>query len=103
MKTIILTLLLVSQSAIAAWDNAETPFDATKNKHKTVSITWIYTDNVQKACNNENKRRGIAPFTYAIDACSSWEGATCTIITKRNPTIGDVGHEVRHCYQYAWH
>jgi hypothetical protein len=103
MKTLILSLLLVSQSAIAAWDDAEAPFNATKNQHKTITLSWVYTDDVQTACKNAFKKQGIAPLTYSVAACSIWQGSNCTIITKRNPTLGDVGHEVRHCYQYSWH
>lgn len=103
MKSVLFFLLLISQAASAAWDNAEKPFNATKNEFKSVKLTWVYVEDVQKACKDEFKKNGLVKLTYAVDACSIWQGNNCLIITKRNPTIGDVGHEVRHCFQGAWH
>lgn len=102
-KTIALILAMLYTSAFASWNNPAKPFDATKNEVKTVKITWIYVENIQKECNAEFKRKKIDPLTYAVDACSVWEGDTCTIITKKRPTMHDVGHEVRHCFQRYWH
>lgn len=103
MRFALFFLLLISQAVSAAWDDAEKPFNATKNEFKSVKITWIYAEDVQKACKDEFKKMGLEKITYTVDACSIWQGNTCLIITKRNPTIGDVGHEVRHCFQGAWH
>jgi len=108
MKKLILPLILVSQLAVAQtpnWDNPLTPFSTKDNDHETMIITWKPVDNVQQVCQSEYKSRGLGAFNYKVDACSFWYNSTktCTIFTKRNPTMHDLGHEMRHCYQGNWH
>jgi len=77
-------------------------FDATNDK-ETVSITWRAVDNVQKACEVESRKRGNKGFGYAVNACSFWEGNTCTIITQRRVNMHTLGHETLHCFKGNWH
>jgi hypothetical protein len=103
MKHTLLLLALLSTFAHADWDDPETPFSTKSNKTETMTITWRPVDNVQKTCAAEIKRRDGKTLGYTVDACSFWEGNSCTIITKKNPTQHDIGHELRHCYQGQWH
>jgi hypothetical protein len=106
MKKLALISLFLAQSVLANdWDDPYKPFNARKNEHKTVSITWLVVDDIRQACHKEHNRRGFAAMKVYpdIDACSFWEDNKCTIITKKNPTMHDVGHEVRHCFQGNWH
>ncbi len=107
MKKLAISLLLVysglANSYSGTWNDAYAPFDATKNAYKTVTLNWLITDDVIKTCSEESKKRGISNFGYNPTACAFWNGNVCTIITKKNPTMHDVGHEVRHCFQFNWH
>jgi hypothetical protein len=104
-KYVLISLLVCSNAVSANWDNPNAPFPTKENVGETVLITWKTVDNVQKVCQDEYKSRGFGGFNYKVDACSFWNFATrtCTIYTKKNPTLHDVGHEIRHCYQGSWH
>ena len=101
----ILALLLIANIGLAHadWDDPTKLFDTKKNKTKTMSITWIAVDNVTKSCDAENKKRGFQTFGIEVQACSFWEGNTCTIITNKKTSMHSLGHELRHCYQGNWH
>ena len=105
-KIIVLCTLAAFSLAQAQFVESPTaPFPTKENEHETMLITWKPVDNVQKICQDEYKRRGFGGFNYKVDACSFWNFATrtCTIYTKKNPTLHDVGHEIRHCYQGNYH
>ena len=110
MKKLVTVLLL----AVAITDHAEKPetpfqpFSTDKNFSQKVTITWIPVDNIKATCEKESRRRGYGGFGgVALEACSFWEkgftGNSCTIYTERNVNMWAVGHEVRHCYQGAFH
>lgn len=84
-------------------DDPKKPFDASKHEYETMLITWKVAKDVNKECNKMRVKRGEEPFGFSVDACSSWNGRTCTIITKTKPTMWSVGHEIRHCYEGNWH
>jgi hypothetical protein len=104
-KYVLISLLVCSNVASANWDSPIKPFSTKENNHETMLITWKTVDNIQQVCQTEHKKRGFGAFNYAVDACSFWNDVTktCTIYTRKNPTMHDVGHEVRHCYQGNWH
>ena len=87
------------------WDSPTAPFNTKENEHETMLISWKPVDNIQKTCEAEYKSRGHGQFNYKVDACSFWNFTTrtCTIFTKKKPTMHDIGHELRHCYQGNWH
>jgi len=105
MKKLALISAFLATSVLANdWDNPHTPFSTASNSHETMIITWRTVDNVQESCTREFKRRNFAmSYSGPIAACSFWEDNKCVMITKKNPTMHDVGHEMRHCYQGKWH
>lgn len=107
MKTlfIFVTAITIFSNAMAkGWDNPTKPFDASKGRFtNTTTITWILVDNIQEACEKESKKLGNRGFTQQVTACAFWWNDKCTVITKKNPTMHSVGHEVRHCFQGNWH
>jgi hypothetical protein len=104
MKNTLLAILLLSASVTHAdWRNPEAPFDATKNDTVTKQLSWHISKDIQKTCEQEHVKRGFAKPTWRLDACSFWKGNTCDIFTKPNPTMHDIGHELRHCYQGNYH
>ena len=100
---LLISLLLIAGAAHADWDDPIAPFDASNIPATPLSITWVTTDNVQKVCDAESRRRGKGGFGYSIQACSFWEGNSCTIVTSKRPSMHTVGHETRHCFQGNWH
>lgn len=102
-KTILLWLAL-SSSAIAG---PFTKFDATKNMTNHSMITWDQVDDVQKACEAESRRRGLGGFKIQVEACSFWGKRlmvdVCHIITEKSTNLDTLGHEMRHCFQGAYH
>ena len=92
-----------TNSVAQEWADPYAKFDAKKNKHETVVLTWVYTDNVTQACDKQSRQRGLGGFGFGVEACSFWDGNTCTIITKKQPNGHELGHEVRHCFQGRYH
>lgn len=89
--------------AFAFNDDPTAPFDASRRSTDKVSVVWRLEKDVQRACEQESRRRGSAGFGFAVDACSFWYGSECTIITRQQPTMHTLGHELRHCFQQNWH
>lgn len=103
---IVLSALAIAGNVIAspAYDESPTKsFSTSSNRHETVKITWLTSDNPNALCNKEAKKRGYKNFGYSLQACAFWDSNVCTIITSKNPTMHNLGHEVRHCYQGDWH
>lgn len=106
MKTLLALTILVSSLAHAEnWRDPNAPFDASANKTSSSTIEWIAVDNVQTTCKSEYEKRGYGKLTWNVDACSFWTFSKkiCTIYTKKNPTLHDIGHEMRHCFQGNYH
>ena len=85
------------------WDNPKVEFDASQTMTDKTVVIWKRVNNVQEACNAESERLGVAKIPYQVKACSFWTKSTCTIITGRKTTQHSLGHELRHCFQGAWH
>jgi hypothetical protein len=96
-------IIFATPAGAENWRDPESRFDATKSFTTVSTIRWQITDNVQKTCEAESKRRGLGGFGYSVDACSFWEGSSCVIITGRLTTMHEIGHEMRHCFQGAFH
>ena len=78
-------------------------FSTSKNITNQTMVTWEAVDNVQAACEKGSHKRGYGGFNYPVEACSFWTKSTCHIITAKKVNFHTVGHEVRHCFQGAFH
>ena len=99
-------LLFFSPICLAlSWDSPTKPFSTQENVHENMIISWKRVDDVQKIFEVEYKSRGFEHIDYKVDACSFWNFSTrlCRIYTKKKPTMHDIGHELRHCFQENWH
>ena len=90
------------------WRDSSALFDASKIMTDNVSVTWNRVDDIRKTCETESKRRGLGGFGYSMEACSFWgtdkSGKDfCHIFTRKKTTMHDLGHEMRHCFQGAFH
>ena len=107
MRILALFATIFYTNVLASWDDPLAPFSTKANVYKTVKVTWIPVDNVSKTCIDEGRKR-LKDFSNRDwapegDACSFWVGNECTIFTKKSPTMHDLGHELRHCFQHNWH
>lgn len=107
MKKVIASLLVAYSTAsfayLGTWNDPLKPFDATKNDVSKMTITWKVTNDVVGECNKTNKAMGFTKPLGPLTACSFWKFDTCVIITSKTPTMHEIGHELRHCYQGNWH
>jgi hypothetical protein len=115
-KVIILLTAFLSFSALA-----ETPYDkfivaneqTMSAKHFTLEskISWIFTTNVNKTCEQQAKKFKTKPFNVGskiMDGCSFWDkdsegNHVCTIVTHNKTDLWTLGHEVRHCFHGGFH
>lgn len=106
-KALVILLVVSSFNAFAYDENPEHYFSTSKNFTNQSLISWIPVDNVQARCEAESRKRNLGGFGYNIEACSFWERRNgqdiCTVITARDTNMHTVGHEIRHCFQGAWH
>jgi hypothetical protein len=106
MKTFALITAFLTTNVLANWDDPNTPFSTNANMHQIVTMTWIPVDDIAKVCHEEGRKRlkNFASRNWGpSEACAFWTGNNCNIYTKRNPTMHELGHEVRHCFQGGWH
>lgn len=103
MKKLTLALFFVSSVASANWDDPLRTFDARENTKTQVTVTWRAVPDVQKACEAESRKLGNKGFGYAVNACTFWQGNTCTIITHYQVNMHTLGHETLHCFRGNWH
>lgn len=99
----IVTSLLFVNNVMAFNDDPNRPFSTSDNYTTQSTITWRPVDDVQKACEAESRKRGYKGFGYGVQACSFFDGNSCTVITGKQTTMHSLGHEVRHCFQGNWH
>lgn len=106
-KTLVVALAVQSAVSFGAThgfdDNPSTPFNATNNARTEMTVKWLAVADVQSACEQASKQVGNKGFGFAVNACSFWQKNKCVIITKDRPTMGTLGHEMRHCFQGSWH
>ena len=109
MKPLLLFLLLLSSTANAEFiDDPYAKFSTKNNFTNSSKITWKPVDNVQEECNKIQTKLNGKPYQYKVMACSEWKenlffSDECVIITSKNTTMWTIGHEVRHCFQGAYH
>lgn len=106
MKILLLILIFLPINVVFA-DNPYANFDVTHNMTNSSSIVWKQTSNIQATCDNESRKRNLGGFKIKVEACSFWTtnifGSSCTIFTKRTTNLETLGHEIRHCFQGAYH
>ena len=106
MKYIFL-LFLWSTTSYAFNDDPFEVFNATARMTDRVDLTWVVVDNASVTCQQESKKRGLGGWPYKVYACTFWNDNQtrdkCTIITDKRTNMHQIGHELRHCFQGAYH
>jgi hypothetical protein len=108
MKKLVLAALLTHSLVAQAynyldWDHPSKPFDSTSKIRTSVKVEWISVDDVRKSCSDESQRRGYPAINFSIEGCSFPGNNVCTIYTPKVTSMHTLGHEMRHCFQGAWH
>ena len=102
MRLLLLFTLLVSTTGCAIKTiMPDEMFTPSKNRiTEKTSVTWEIVDNVDQVC----KARGVklAPNVEAA-ACSFYNRSKCHIVTSNRLNLYVLGHELRHCFEGAWH
>jgi len=105
MKTLVLSLalsLLATGCSMTVPLRADEAFDGLP-KAPTMAITWVAVDDPTTECKRlYPKQVGHHPV---IAACAHWdfEAKTCKVVTGRLTSHAVLGHEIRHCFEGAFH
>lgn len=88
--------------------NAEDPsekFLLDKIMSNQIKVTVSTSDNINKTCDTEAKRRGFKPYGFSVEACSFWSSdfKACDIYLPKTVNLHTIGHEFRHCLQGNYH
>lgn len=91
--------ILVSCSSITEQDVST--FTA-NFKQDVITVRIIASDNPTLECREKFKTPLQQYITYG---CASWDWNTkeCTVIISKNSTHQILGHEIRHCFEGAFH
>lgn len=71
----------------------------TQPTHVPKQIRWVVVEDLEKACYGKPKN----PGDGELRGCAKFTPKTCVIYTKRITSLANLGHEMRHCYEGAWH
>lgn len=107
MKYIVLALLVVASNAFGYNEDPHEVFNVQRVNSNNIAVTFISTDNIQKTCDAESRKRGFPGFNIAVEACSFWDSSPinnkCTIVVGQTTNYHTIGHEMRHCLQGNFH
>lgn len=102
----IIASFLISLSSVALsadWEDPEHLFNVEKLNANKITLEWKRVADIQSTCEKESKKRGLGGFGFALKACSFWAGDSCVLFTGKETSLHSLGHEVRHCFQGAYH
>jgi hypothetical protein len=71
----------------------------TQKKHVPKTVQWIIVEDLEQACFGKPKN----PGDGELRGCAVFTPASCIIYTKRITSLANLGHEMRHCFEGAWH
>ncbi len=105
MQEIFLALLMPFAALAGDWRDGDAKFSTKSNRTETLAVSWIVVPNaaVQATCDGVSKDSGLGGFGFAVSACSFWRKDMCLIVTGKQTTMHQIGHELRHCYQGSFH
>jgi hypothetical protein len=104
-KTVFVALLLPLACMAQDWRDPLAKFNTKANRTERLMVSWMVvpSSKVQATCEAISKDSGLGGFGFAVDACSFWHKETCLIITGKETTHAELGHELRHCFQGSFH
>ena len=87
---------------VKAWEYNAEHINTPNPQTRVRTITWrqVSDQELQQICDKStNGRFG----KNRIVGCAVWRGDQCTVITGINTSTSNLGHEIRHCYDYNFH
>jgi|15BtaG_2_1085339.scaffolds.fasta_scaffold00262_6 hypothetical protein len=97
----LMLLLIVSLISFAARVYAEESTFVADSSEYPRSVSWVVVDDVNKECLAQGARP--VPEGMVIMGCAVYNNYECIIYTNKETTHEILGHEMRHCFQGAWH
>ena len=95
---LLLAMAVLLSSSMATAQSYNIQFEAQPNLSEK-NIRWVVVENVSEFCQAKSPWLG----NQRVLACSEYNNRTCTIYTGRVTDMAIVGHEIRHCFEGAWH
>lgn len=104
---IVLSITLFRSYGAESIENPHEVFNVQKVNSNNIAVTFISTQNIQKTCDQESRKRGYGGFPIEVEACSFWDSNPvnnkCTIVVGYLTNFHTIGHEMRHCLQGNFH
>ena len=104
-KTIFVTILALASLTAGASGSYDLNFEA-QDQYQDVHMAWYVVKDVPQTCALAGALKGAkTQYNQKIVACAVRfsGGRTCVIYTAKKLSLAVLGHEVRHCFEGAWH
>ena len=100
---VLAALLLLLSTAISQADTLRVGqddliFNVSPN-HTPKIIEWIVVEDLDQACYGKPKN----PGQGELRGCAKFNKTKCFVYTKKETTLANLGHEMRHCFEGQWH
>ena len=105
MKQIFAVFLMVISMQASASGRYDLDFEA-QDQYQDVRIAWYVVQDVPQTCAMAGALKGARTrYNPNIIACAVrfLDGQACVIYTAKKLSLAVLGHEVRHCFEGAWH
>jgi hypothetical protein len=105
MKQIFAVFLMVISMQATASGRYDLDFEA-QDQYQDVRIAWYVVQDVPQTCAMAGALKGARTrYNPNIIACAVrfLDGQACVIYTAKKLSLAVLGHEVRHCFEGAWH
>jgi hypothetical protein len=105
MKQILAVFLMAISMQASASGSYDLEFEA-RDSYKDVRLAWYVVQDVPQTCAMAGALGGLpSRYNPKIVACAVRFPASnsCVIYTAKRLSLAVLGHEVRHCFEGAWH
>jgi hypothetical protein len=105
MKQILAVFLMAISMQALASGRYDLEFEA-QDRYEDVRIAWYVVQDVPQTCAMAGALKGARTrYNPNIIACAVrfLDGQACVIYTAKKLSLAVLGHEVRHCFEGAWH
>jgi hypothetical protein len=105
MKQILAVFLMALSMQALASGRYDLDFEA-QDRYEDVRIAWYVVQDVPQTCAMAGALKGARTrYNPNMIACAVrfLDGQACVIYTAKKLSLAVLGHEVRHCFEGAWH
>jgi hypothetical protein len=104
-KFIFVSLLAMTSLTACASGSYDLDFEA-QDKYEDIRLAWYVVKDVPQTCAMAGALKGAkVQYNQKIVACAVLfrTSNSCVIYTAKKLSLAILGHEVRHCFEGAWH